>query len=183
MKFNYTAIIAAAFAFSALLLPWLTVSSQSTWAVPQIKMEYTVHLYQLSGTVNNVSLTTTPNVWFLWSALALVLYAGVAGIVGSFLRNRRGQILVLSAGLTALLSMVVFGAGVLNSEFVQTELEPAYVMNLFPPNAFGISSEAAMQYGYTYSWFLNYGFWLARAAAILSFVSTVLHPMNREKAN
>jgi hypothetical protein len=154
----------------------------SDYVEPVINMEFNAYLYQLAGTVNEISQTTTANVWFLWGALALILFAGVGCLAGSFLASRKGQVLVLTAGIAALLSMVVFGAGLLNSDFANPSEEPAAVMNLFPSNAFGMTAEEAMEWFYSFSWFLSYGFWLALLSAILSFVSLVTHSMSMKKA-
>jgi hypothetical protein len=176
IKINYLSVVAAALAFFAIALPWLTVGSSSDWVTPPITMEFTAYLFQVAGTVNGIHQTVMPNVWFLWGALVMVLASAVACLSGTLLAGRKGQVLVLVSGLMALLSLVVFGAGLLNSDFVVTDLEPGYIMRLFPPNAFGITAEAAMEYGYDYSWFLGVGFWMALGSSVVAFISTVLHP-------
>ena len=144
-------------------------------------MQYAAYLYQISGTVNGISQSVTANIWFVWGALAMVLVAAVGCLAGSLLTGSRGQLLVLMAGLLSLLSLVVFGAGLLNSDFVNLDLEPGYVMNLFAPNVFGISAQAANEFAYHYEWFLSYGFWLALTSAVLAFISTVTHTLTRKK--
>jgi hypothetical protein len=177
MKLNYLSLFSALLAISGLILPWLTVTSNANYVDPPIAMAYTAYLHQLTGTINGISQTVTPTVWFLWSALILIILSSLGCSIGSLLIGRKGQILILVSGITALLSIVVFGAGLLNSNFVVTDLEPGYVMNLFPPNTLGLTAEYAMQYGYEYSWYLGYGFWVTLVSAVLAFISLVIHPM------
>ncbi len=179
-KINYLAIVAAVLAFAALVLPWFAVTMTAPYTEPPTNMEYTVYLYQVAGTVNGTSLTTTANVWFVWGALALVLVAAICSLAGSVFATKKGQLLILAAGIMALLSMVVFGAGLLNSQYVDVNTEPQAVLSLFPAGAFGLSAAVIEDY-YHFSWTLSFGFWLALVSAILCFASLVTHSLERKK--
>jgi hypothetical protein len=178
MKINYFGVVAAVLAFASLVLSWYTVTMTAVGA--SIKMDFTVYLYQIQGTVNGVSATAFPNIWFVWGALALMVITAVGCLAGSVLAGRKGQLLLLMAGILALLAMVAFGGGLLNSNYANEDLEPASAMGLFPANAFGITVDNAMQYGYNFVWSLSYGFWLAAVApSLLAKKSAV--PANEPK--
>jgi hypothetical protein len=172
LKLNYVGVVAAVLAFVGLLLPWFTVTLTSVDGA--INMDFSVYLYQIQGTVNGVSATSFANVWFVWGALALIIITAICCLVGSFFTGRKGQVLLLMAGIFALLSAVVFGAGLLNSSYSNTDTEPASVMGLFPSNAFApITADTAMQNSYDIAWWLSYGFWLTIVGAIMAFVGAV----------
>jgi len=172
VKLNYFGIVAAALAFASLALSWLTVSS--TAFDESVKMEFTAYLYQIQGTVNDVSASTFANVWFVVVALGLMGVTAAGCLAGSALAGRRGKLLLLVAGISALLAMVVFGAGLLNSDYANTDLEPGSAMALFPTNTFApITIDIAMEKVYDFAWGLGYGFWLSIGAAIVAFIGAV----------
>jgi hypothetical protein len=179
LKLNYVGVVAAVLAFVSLLLPWFTVTMTSV--DEPIKMDFTVYLYQIQGTVNGVSATSFANVWFVWGALALVVFTAIICLAGSILSGRKGQVLLLIAGIFALLSAVVFGAGLLNSSYSNTDSEPAAIMGLFPSNAFAVTAESAMQNSYDFVWWLSYGFWLTIVSAIIAFVGAVMPSLVSKK--
>ncbi len=179
MKVNYFGIIAAVLALASLALPWFSVT-MTAYGEP-IKMQFTSYLWQIQGTVNGVSATAFPNVWFVWGALALTVVVAVACLAGSFFAGRKGLLLLLVAGILALLAMVVFGAGLLSSNYANADSEPASVMGLFSSNAFGITVDSAMQYSYDFVWYLSYGFWLAIGAAIMGFVAAAAPSLMSKK--
>lgn len=165
---------------ASLALSWLSVSMTAYGA--SLNMQFTAYLYQIHGTVNGVSANAFPNVWFVWGALVLMVVVAVGSFAGSFLAGRRGLLLLLTAGILALLAMVVFGAGLLSSSYANSDSEPASVMGLFSSNAFGVTANNAMQYGYDFVWYLSYGFWLAIGAAIMAFVGTAAPALMAKKA-
>jgi hypothetical protein len=172
LKLNIVGVVAAVLVIVSLLLPWFSVTMTSVDGA--INMDFSAYLYQIQGTVNGVSATSFANIWFVWGALALIIITTVCCLAGSFLTGRKGQVLLLMAGIFALLSAVVFGAGLLGSSFSDTESEPASVMGLFPSNAFApITADTAMQNSYDFVWWLSYGFWLTLVGAITAFVGAV----------
>ena len=179
MKANFVGLAAGLTAIIALALPWLTVSS--TAVIEDITMDFTVYLYQVQGIINGTSATTFPNVWFTLAALALITLTTLLCFTGSLLSNRKGQLLLLLAGIAAILTVVVFGVGLLNSDYANPHLEPAAAMNLFEANAFGITAEEAMESSYDFVWGLGYAFWLALATAVIAFVAAVVPSLSKKK--
>jgi hypothetical protein len=179
LKVNFVGLVAGVTALVALALPWLTVSSTAVF--DDITMVFTVYLYQVQGTINATSATTFPNVWFTLGALALIILTAVFSFAGSLIANRKSQPLLLLAGITGILTVVVFGIGLLNSDYANTHLEPAAVMNLFEANAFGITADQAMESSYDFVWWLGYGFWLALVTALIAFVAAVAPSLAKKK--
>ncbi len=180
MKANFVGLVAGSTAIVALALSWLTVSSTAVFE--DITMDFTVYLYQVQGIINGTSATTFPNIWFTLGALALITLTALLCFAGSLLSNRKGKLLLLLAGISAILTVIVFGVGLLNSDYANPHLEPAAAMNLFEANAFGITADEAMQSSYDFVWWLGYGFWLALVTAVIAFVAAVAPSLRKKKA-
>ena len=180
MKTNFVGLVAGLLAIAGLALPLFTVNSTS--AINSTNMDFTVYLYQIQGTVNGVSATAFPGVWFVYGALALVSVSVICCFVGSFLVGRKGQLVLLVAGIMALMSMVTFSSGLLMSDYAVAESEPAAVMGFFQSNAFGITADQAMEISYSFVWSLGYGFWLTIVAAIVAFVGAVAPSLSKKAA-
>jgi hypothetical protein len=146
-------------------------------------MTFDAYLYQLQGTVNGANASVFPAVWFVYAALAMMVLTVVFCLSGSLLTGRKGQLLLLFAGILALLSMAVFGAGLLMSDYAQTNREPGALMNLYPSGAFALTADQAMEDIYHFTWWLSYGFWLTLVSAIISFVATVAPSLAKKTAN
>ncbi len=168
-KINYLAIIAGAIALASFVLPWFAGRFSSS----DVNMEFTAYLYQIAGAANSVSQTTFVSIWFGWVAIAFLLIAAFNSFAGSVSVGKKGQLLILSAGILAILSMVVFAAGLVNSDFVASDINPRYTINYFQ-NSFGLTDEQIDAW-YSSSWSISYGFWLALAAGIVAFASLVTH--------
>ena len=113
-------------------------------------------------------------------ALALITLTALLCFTGSLIADRKGQLLLLLAGIAAILAVVIFGAGLLNSDYANPRLEPAAAMNLFEANTFGITADEAMESSYDFVWWLGYGFWLALATAVIAFVATVVPSIKKK---
>jgi hypothetical protein len=181
LKANFTGLVAGLTAIMALALSWVTVSSTAVFE--DITMDFTVYLYQVQGTINGTSASVFPNVWFTLGALALITLTALLCFTGSLIADRKGQLLLLLAGIAAILAVVIFGAGLLNSDYANPRLEPAAAMNLFEANTFGITADEAMESSYDFVWWLGYGFWLALATAVIAFVATVVPSIKKKTAN
>jgi hypothetical protein len=179
LKVNYFGIAAAVLALVSLALSWFSVTMTAYGA--SINMQFTAFLYQIHGTVNGVSASAFPNVWFVWGALVLMMAVAAGCFAGSFLAGRKELLLLLTTGILALLALLVFGAGLLSSNYANSNFEPASVMGLFSSNAFGLTANNAMQYGYDFVWYFSYGFWLAIGAAIMAFVGTAAPALMAKK--
>lgn len=181
MKINYLALVAAILAIAGLALPWFTFTMTAPY--DNINAAFTVYLYQIQGTINGVSATAFANVWFVFGGLALAAVTVVCCFAGAFLAGRKGQVLLLLAGIVALLSMVAFGGGLLMSDYIRTALEPGAVMAFFPNNALGITTDTAMNAFYNnIEWWLGYGFWVTIGTAILAFVAAVAPSLSKKAA-
>lgn len=169
-KINYLALIAGILALVTLALPWFNGAFKGETN----DMQFTASLYQISGTVNGTSESTIALVWFGLVSIAFLVVSAVASFAGSVFVGKRGQMLILFGGILALLSMAVFGAGMLNSDFANMDLNPAYTLSYFPDN-FGLTAQQIDADWYHYSWSLNVGFWMALVTGIIGFASLVVH--------
>jgi hypothetical protein len=174
MRLNYLAIIAGIIALISLAFPWFIGGFNAS----DVKMQFTASLYQITGVVNNVTQTVTIAVWFGVTATAFLIIAAICAFSGSFVAGKKGQLLILAAGILALMSMVVFGAGIANSNFAVMDLNPRYTLSYFPNN-FGLTADQIDNNWYNYSWSLSFGFWLALAAGIIAFASLITHNMKK----
>ncbi|MGQ9641750.1 MAG: hypothetical protein ACUVUF_06480 [Candidatus Bathycorpusculaceae bacterium] len=134
--------------------------------------DVSIFLYQVTASSMGVAQTVTMELWFCWVALALIVIAGVAGIVGSVLIGEKGKRILLIAGILALLSIIIFAVG-LQNELSKAPPVPGFPsVGLFSSGSFTFMEEMSMQY----SSYLTIGFWLALVAAIMTFVSLLKHP-------
>jgi hypothetical protein len=152
LKANYVGIIGAIIAFISFALPWWSGTSAAT--------NYgDVYLYQTTGTA---SMIASLNLWYGWIALALMIIAGLLGIVSSV--TAFGKKLLVGGGVLALLSIIIFAAG------LQMDLSSASggTVGLFSaPDG---------------SAYLSYGFWLALVSAIIMFVAIKTQPVEKAPA-
>jgi hypothetical protein len=169
-KRNYLAIIAGILALVTLALPWFNGAFKGETN----DMQFTASLYQISGTVNGTSESTVALVRFGLVAVAFLVIAAVASFAGSIVMGKKGQMLILTGGILSLLSIVVFGAGMLNSDFADMDLNPSYTLSYFPDH-FGLTTQQIDADWYHYSWSLNIGFYMALVTAIIGFASLVVH--------
>lgn len=159
LKPNYIGIVGGILAFISLALPWWTLS-MSTTGVP-ISVDVSVYLYQ----VTTAGLTVTMELWYAWAALAFVIIGGLLGIVGSV--TALGRKLLIAGGVLALLSIIIFAAG------LQNELSKIPVTGI---GLFSSGSYSYMGVSLNYSTYLSFGFWLALVAAIIMFVASRKKP-------
>jgi len=146
LKLNYIGIIGAILAFISIALPWWTLTTTI-----EITTSADLYLYQPSGTFGTATLATE-EAWFCWAALALIIVAGVLGIVGS--ATGYGKKMLIGGGAFALLSIIIFAVGLQMSSLGVT---------------YGLFAT-----GSDYSTYLSYGFWLALVAMILMFVAIII---------
>jgi hypothetical protein len=115
-----------------------------------------------------LSYTVNVNLWYAWTALALIIVGGLIGIAGSLLTN--GRPLILVGGLLVLLSIVIFAVGLQNelSQPVVAGLR-AYTggTSLFSSGSYGSGFDAV-----NYVTYLSIGFWIALVSAIIMFVAS-----------
>lgn len=89
MKINYIGIVAGIIAFISLALPWWTMTMSAEAMGITISADVSVYPYQTSSSAIGASQTVTMELWYGWAALALIVIAGIAGIVGSVIVGKR----------------------------------------------------------------------------------------------
>ncbi|NIV93853.1 hypothetical protein GWN42_13925 [candidate division KSB1 bacterium] len=171
MKINYIGIVAGIIAFISLALPWWTMTMSAEAMGMSVSTDLSVYPYQAKASAMGISATVTMELWFGWMALVLIVIAGIAGIVGSLIVGKRGKMTLTVAGILALLSILVFVAG------LQGELSKAPPVSGYPEvGLFSSGSWSFMGASMSYSSYLTFGFWLALIAAIIAFISLSKHP-------
>ena len=131
-----------------------------------------VYPYQATASALGVTQTVAMELWFGSAALVLIVMAGVLGIVGSLVIGKNGKMILVVAGILALLSIIIFAVG------LQGELSKAAPVSGFP--VVSLFSSGSYSFGAAsmdYSTYLSFGFWLALVAAIIAFISSLKHPM------
>jgi len=137
----------------------------------EVSTDVSVYPYQAKAETMGVSETVALELWYGWAALALIAIAGIAGIVGSVIVGKTGKMILIVAGILALLSIIIFAAG-LQGELSKAPPVSGYAsVDLFSSGSWNFSGMRMY-----YSSYLTFGFWLALVAAILAFISLPNHP-------
>jgi hypothetical protein len=152
LKINYIGIVGGIIAFISLALPWWTMSFSMS------SMSMSLQVYPFQATTEGV--TATLNLWYGWVALTFVVIGGLLGIIGSLIE--KGKLPLLGGGILALLSIIVFAAG------LQMDISGA----LSGFTSIGLFSSGSYL-GASYSTYLSYGFWLALVSAIIMLVAAM----------
>lgn len=155
MKLNIIGIVGAIIAFVSIALPWWTVS---------VSAEFTSgtgnwYLYNAGAYGTGLSL------WYDWVALLFVILGGIIALAGSIMENVKK--LLIGGGILSLLSIIIFAVGLQLDLSSHTSSELGISLNVF--------SSGSFSYGFSYSTYLSFGFWLALVAAIIMFVA-MLYP-------
>lgn len=183
MKLNYIAIAASIIAFASLALPWWTLTMRPHYLYARrtkISVEFSVYPYQTKTSTTGVPQNVMPGEsagttkpWFALATLTLIVIAGIAGTVGSVTVGKTGKIILIVAGILALLSIIIFAEG-LENELPKKAPVPGFPeLSLFSSGTYSFMGVLSMDY----STYLNSGFWLALVAAIIAFISLLKHPM------
>ena len=155
-RLNYLGILGGVVAFVSLVMPWWTVTaSVPATGLGTTAMDFPLYLYNGSaGFLANPPQVISLDPWFCWLTLALVALAGILAVVGS-VRPGKGKRILILGGVTALLSLVVFGVA------LQYELSTM-------GSGVDLFSSVVAAWG-TLSAYLSFGFWggLIAAATIL----------------
>ena len=138
----------------------------------KISADVWVYPYQSTASAMGTSQTVAMELWFGWAAFALIVIAGIVAVVGSAIVGKTGKTILVVAGILALLSIIIFAAG------LQGELSKQAPVLGFPKvGLFSSGSWSFMGASMNYSSYLSFGFWLALVAAIIVFISLGKHPM------
>lgn len=183
MKLNYIAIVASIIAFASLALPWWTMTIRPHYLYARrmgISVEFLAYPYQTktstTGVPQNVMERESAGAgepWFGLATFTLIVIAGIAGIVGSVMVGKTGRIILIVTGILALLSVIVFAAGLQNELSNEALLSGFPEVSLFSSGIYSVEGVLSMDY----STYLSAGFWLALVAAIVAFISLLKHPM------
>lgn len=137
----------------------------------ELSVDTSVYPHQATASTMGMSATVAMELWYGWAALVLIVIAGIASIVGSLIIGKTGKMLLIVAGILALLSIIIFAVG------LQGELSKAPPVSGYPSvDLFSSGSWDYMGVTMDYSSYLTFGFWLALVAAILAFISLLKHP-------
>ena len=184
MKINYIGIVAGIIAFISLALPWWTMTMSAEVIEIEMSADVSVYTYdarasaKVMGVKASESIVDGFSIWYGYAALALIVIAGVAGIVGSLIVGKNGKKILVVAGILALLSIIIFAAGLQGELSKLTEAAEETILGLPEVGLFSSGSFSAPGVGeMSYSTYLTFGFWLALIAAILAFISLLKHPM------
>jgi hypothetical protein len=172
LKLSLLGIIASMVALVSLFLPWFSIE---LWTENlSSTMNFTAHLYQLTGTVEGVTKSMFLIVWFNAIAFVLMIATAVTSMVASIFSSRKKTMLLALSCSLALVAMIVFAYGLAGSSFAVENLNPGYTIGQFPEGSFGLSAERSMQYSHNYSWSIGIGFWLALASVVLALLSALV---------
>jgi hypothetical protein len=164
LKPNVLALIGSVISFISLVLPWWTMTLTGGSQAGSLS----IYTYQATVSSMGLSYTINVNLWYAWTALALIIVGGLIGIAGSLLTN--GRPLILVGGLLMLLSIVIFPVG-LQNELSQPSVAGlrAYALgtSLFSSGSYGSGFDSV-----NYVTYLSIGFWIALASAIIMFVAS-----------
>ncbi|MEM2987417.1 MAG: hypothetical protein QXK26_00075 [Candidatus Bathyarchaeia archaeon] len=170
MKVNYVGVIGGILAFISLALPWWTLTFSSSVMGFTISADVSIYPYRGAISFMGFTMDIPINLWFGLASLAFIIIGGILGIVGS-ITQAKGKAALIIGGFLALLSIIVFAAG-LQSEFSKGTSIPSPVPGESPLEipAVGLFSNGTwnlMGTSLNYTSYLSFGFWLALVAAIL----------------
>ena len=162
MKTNVLGFIGGVLAFISMVLPWWSMTLSDS----ALGVSYSESVYTYQATVSGMGFSSTVNLnlWYGWTALVLLILAGMLGIAGSLFTKGKG--LMIIGGLLALLSIIIFAVG------LQSQLSQPLATGFPQVNLFSSGSYESVNY-VTY---LSYGFWIALVSAILLFVASARKP-------
>ncbi len=92
----------------------------------KVSSDVSIYPHQATASAMGTSATVAVDLWFGQAALALIVIAGIAAIVGSLIIGKTGKMILTVAGILALLSIIIFAAG------LQGELSKAPPVSGFP---------------------------------------------------
>jgi hypothetical protein len=160
LKINVIGIIGAIIALIGLALPWWTMTFSMT-AGMNLSYSASIYLYQTTASGIGTSVTGQMNLWYGWVAFVLLMLGALFGIAGSLIPAR---VILALGGILALLSTVVFAAGLQNDLSSTSGLSS---IGMFSSGSF---------FEYSYATYLSFGFWLALIGAIVILVASLKKP-------
>ena len=160
LKTNVIGIVGAVIALIGLVLPWWTMTLSMTVGM-NLSYSASIYLYQTTASGIGTSVTGQMNLWYGWVAFALLVLGALFGIAGSLIKAR---VMLVLGGVLALLSIIVFAAGLQNDLSSSSSLSS---VGLFSSGSF---------FGSSYTTYLSFGFWLALIGAIVVLAASLKKP-------
>lgn len=164
MRANVIGIVGGIIAFISLALPWWTTTRSTTFGMLS-SLSFSIYPYQVTASAGGQSLAVTVDIWYGGTALTLLVLGGFLGIIGSLVRTTR--MVLVAGGLLALLSILIFAAGLQNELWNLTFMQDWPAMDLFSNINMG---------GFNYTAFLSYGYWLGLASAVIMLIASLRKP-------
>jgi hypothetical protein len=166
LKLNIIGIIGAIIAFISLALPWWTMSISSSMVGISYTGDVSIYPYEARVSAMGFSMAVDLTLWYGYVAFALVVLGGLLGIVGSV--AQKGRMMLLGGGALALLSIIVFVAG-LQLDLSRALMSGWPVVGLFGSGTYSPTEGLAMNY----TAYLSFGFWIALVAGIMMLVASL----------
>jgi hypothetical protein len=160
LKPRYLGIIGAIIVLISLALPWWTMTMSSSVLGTTYSVSLSVYTYQATATEMGRSVAVSIDLWYAWTALALVIVSAALGILGSIIQSTR--LVLLVGAVLALMAVMIFAAGLQSQVSAQGPLPGGPTVGLFSSGSF---------LGVNYTTYLSFGFWLALVGAILMLVA------------
>jgi hypothetical protein len=165
-KLNIVGIIGGIIAFVSLFFPWWTMTLSETVSLTSVSETISIYPYRIATIVQLTSgsfATTQVDIWYGWVALVLVVIGGLLGLAGSIKQKTKGP--VMAGGILTLLAVIIFVVGLQNDLSNSAVLSRWPAISLFGSGTFGILN---------YSAYLDFGLWLALAAAIIMLAASLM---------
>jgi hypothetical protein len=171
LRINIISIIGAVIALIGLVLPWWTITyslSSGISVEPGMIYSYSasIYTYQTTATGYGTTVTGQMNLWYGWAAFTLLTLGALLGIAFSLIPKARA--LLALGGALALLSVIVFAAGLQNDLSTTSGLSGIGLLSSGTTSVLGVS--------YSYTTYLSIGFWLALVGAIVMLIASLRKP-------
>lgn len=177
LQANYVGFAAGVMAIISLALPWWTMTMSQRWMPELFSGGISIYLHKVETSGMVQPETVALNLWFCWPTLTLVFSAGIVALTGSMFARKTGRNVLVSAGILASLSLAIFTVG------LHSELSKAPPTHNSPQ--VGLFSSGSFTWMETiryvdYLAYPTFGFWLALVSAIVTLVSSFMHPILRQ---
>jgi phosphoglycerol transferase MdoB-like AlkP superfamily enzyme len=171
LRINIISIIGAVIALIGLVLPWWTItySVEPGIMIPTgtiTSYSASIYTYQTTATSYGTTVTGQMNLWYGWAAFTLLMLGALVGIAFSLIPRARALLAI--GGALALLSVIVFAAGLQNDLSTTSGLSGIGLLSSGTTSVLGVS--------YNYTTYLTFGFWLALVGAIVMLFASLRKP-------
>lgn len=181
IKMHGYGLVAGAIALISLLLPWWYFQMSTSLLGVSFSITATADLHKviLSGEVwgnggfVDLAEEFPLNMWFGQTTTIFILVGGILSLVGGLVSGRIGKVILVLAGISILVSILVYTYG-LQTEL--SELTQALTSDLYLDSFPQIQLFSSGAYsGWSYSSYLYIGSWTGLVSLILAFISASKH--------